>query len=133
MIGAERMRQQVFHSEGRAQTLRPCDMHARLRVGEFANALAAAAAWRAQRLAVADDEDVDDAPLARQDQRGDRRGLRASAFGIGGVFDVAAAVDRAARPQRRRADFEPRLGRIGVALRRPRRREQRVEPIVSAL
>ena len=37
----ERMRQQVFQREARAYAREPGDMHARRRVGEFADALAA--------------------------------------------------------------------------------------------
>jgi len=108
-------------------------MDAHAGVGEFANALAAAAAWRAQVLAVADDDDVDDAPLAGQRHRGDRAGLGARALRIGGVLDVAAGVDRAARSADRRADEKVRVRRVSAFARRLGRGEQRVEAFVSAL
>ena len=92
----ERMRQQFRQREGRANAFRSRDVDARIRVGEFANALTAAAAGRAERLAVADDEDVDDAPLAGERHRADRVRFRAGAFGVGGVLDVAAG-DRSRR------------------------------------
>ncbi len=60
------------------------------RVGEFADALATAAAGRAEPLAVADDENFRDAALARERHRGDRAVFSAAALRIGGVLDVAA-------------------------------------------
>ena len=94
------------------------------RVGEFADALAAAAAGRAKRLAVADDADFGDAPLARQRHGGDRARLGADALGIGGVLDIAAGIDRAAGRAQRGADLEARIGRVGVRLRGLGRGEQ---------
>ena len=65
MLGAESVRQQFAQREARAYALRARDMDGRGRVGKFANALAAAAARRAQPLAVADDENFrDPAPPA---------------------------------------------------------------------
>ena len=104
--------------------LRPGDMDRRCSVGEFADALAAAAAGRAERLAVADDQDLGDAPLAGERHRGDRAGLGAGALRIGGVLDIAAGIDRAAFGAQRGADVKARIGRIGVGLRRLGRGEQ---------
>ena len=102
-------------------------MDARRSVGELADALPAAAAGRAQGLAIADDEDFGDPPLAGERHRRDRAGFGAGPLRIGGVLDVAAGKDRAAFRAQRRADTEMRIGRIGVGLRGFRRCEQFVQ------
>ena len=76
---------------------RPGDMDRRRRVGEFADALAAAAAGRAEPFAVADDENFRDAPPPGERHRRDRAGFRAGALRIGGVLDVAAGENLALR------------------------------------
>ena len=90
MPRAERLRQKVGQLEGPAHALGTGDMDQGRRVGEFANALAAAAAGRAEGLAVADDADLGDPPLARVRSWRRWRSSRRTAFGIGGVLDVAA-------------------------------------------
>ena len=94
--------------------------------GEFAHALAAGAA-RVKSLRPRRDQDGGDAPVAGRDHRGDRPGLRAGAHRIGGIFDVAADMERpAARGWPRRRGSVNRA-RWPVA-HRPRRLEQGCEP-----
>ena len=61
MLRPERMRQQFLQREARAHAVGPRDVDRRRRVGEFADALAAAAAGRAEPLAVADHQNFRDA------------------------------------------------------------------------
>ena len=80
--------------------------------GELADFLPATAAGRHQRVAAADHAQLGDPSLARADHRRERRGFGAPALWIGGVLDVAAAVNATARAADRGADREPRVGGI---------------------
>src|SRR5919112_2605507 len=116
-VGSERERQQVFEREAPSYALRAGDMDRGLGRGELADALAARAARRHQRRAVADDEDLGDAALAGGDHGGDGRFLGAGAGGISGVLDVAAGIHAAASAAHGRTDLEPRVGRVRAGLR----------------
>ena len=72
-------------------------------------------------------------PLAGERHRGDRAGLGARALRIGGVLDVAAGVDRAARRADRRADEKARVRRVGALTRRLGGGEQRLEAVQRSL
>ena len=99
-------------------------MHGRFRRGEFADALTAAAAGRAQAFAIADDKHFGDAAPAAGDHRADRPRFSAGALRIGGVLDVAAGENRPRFVPQRRADAKMRIGRIGPRPRRARCVEQ---------
>ena len=92
----------------------PAICTARRSVGEFADALAAAAAGRAERLAVADDQDLGDPPLAGERHCGDRAG-----FGAGALADRR----RSRHCSRKRPPRSPRAAprRHGTASRARRR------------
>ena len=128
--GPKGHRRQRAEGSRAVQTIRTAEMILHVRRPEFADALAAAAAGR-DELAVADDED---SAMRRSPASAIAAIAPASAqepLRIGGVLDVAAGIDRAARAQRR-ADLEARIGRIGVAARLGRRRTSQASAI-SAL
>lgn len=131
MFRPERVGQQFAEREARAHALGSGDMDGRARVGEFANPLPATAAGRAEPVAVADDENFRDATFARQRHGADRARFRARALRVGGVLDVAAGIDRAARRAYRGADMEARIWGVGLALRRSGCVEQRGERAIA--
>jgi hypothetical protein len=92
-------------------------VHGRLRRRELGEALAAAAAGRADLDLLGDDRGGGDLVLAGGHERADRRRLGALALGVGGVLDVRPGVDRPARRAQRSADLEARVGRVRVAHR----------------
>ncbi len=124
VLRSERLGQELAEPEGRAHALRPRDVDDGRAVGEFADALAAAAAGRAERRAVADDADRSDPPAAGRGHGGDGARLGAPALGIGRVLDIAAGEDFAFGGHERRADAELRIGGVGVRLRGFRRGEE---------
>ena len=91
------------------------EVHRRVGRGELLQALAAAAARRADVELLGHHGDGADLALAGGDHRADGRRLRALALRIGGVLDVGADVDRPGGRAQRGADREVRVGRVGVA------------------
>ena len=83
-------------------------------ITELAQPLAAAAARRDDLRAAPDHRALQHAALAGGDQRGDRRGFGAKTLRVGGVLDIAAAVDAAFLVAHRGADMELRVRRIGA-------------------
>ena len=101
---------------------RPCRRVCQRSAGELRQALAAAAARRADVGVLRDHRDRRDARLAGGDHRADGRGLGALALRIGGVLDVGAGVDPAAGAAQRGADREVRVRAVRVRHRRRARR-----------
>ncbi len=90
MIGPEALRQKFGQSEGPAHAFGAGDMDQRRRIGEFADALPAAAAWRAQGVAVADDQDFRDAAVTL---RGDVQGVPELASGMASAYEKQLRED----------------------------------------
>ena len=86
-----------------------------LRIRELRQPLAATAAGRAVLDPLGDDRDGRDPRLAGCDHGADRRGFGALRLGVGGVLNVRADVDRAARAAQRSPDPEVRVRRVGAA------------------
>jgi hypothetical protein len=80
---------------------------------KLANFLAAAAAGRAERVAIAHHNHFSDACATRHDEVRDGGGFSAPALRISGVFDVAARMDTALFIAHGGADEEPGVGRVG--------------------
>src|ERR1700722_16292298 len=90
MIWSKGLWQKFAEGELRPHAFWAGDMNHGRRVGEFADALAAAAARRAKCVTVADDEDFRDASLACERHCCDRARFGAGRLRISCVFDVAA-------------------------------------------
>ena len=92
--------------------------------GELRQALAAAAARRADVQAFGDDRDLGDLRVAGRDHRADRRRLGALALRVGGVLDVRARRDAAVgrRAARRRPGSASRARGRGPSPRAAARR-----------
>ena len=85
-----------------------------IRTAELGQALAAAATRRADVHPLGGHGHRGDAGLAGGHHRADGRGLRTLALRIGGVLDVGAGEDAAARAPQRDAHLEVRVRRVGV-------------------
>ena len=74
------------------------------------------------------DQDRGDPPPAGRDHRGDRPGLRAGAYRVGGVLDVAAGMERAALVAEGGADPEAGIRRVRPFADRPAASNRAVSP-----
>ena len=117
VVGTEGGGQQVGQGEALPQAAGAAYQDGDAVGGELTDLLAAAAAGGAQLVAAACHCHLGDAPLASHDHGHDGRGLGADPLWVGGVLDVAAAVDRTALAPHRGADVESGIGGVG---RRPR-------------
>ena len=107
-----------------AQPLRIAQVDRDFGAGELGEALAAAAAGRAQALARGDHQRFRDLALAGCNHRCDRARLRAVALRIAGVLDVGAGEDAPGCGAHRRAHSKVRVRGMRVAERRASRLEQ---------
>ena len=117
-------RQQVAEGHRLAQPLRIAQVDRHFRAGELGEALAAAAAGRAQALARGDQQSFRDLALTGCDHRCDRARLGAVAFRVAGVLDVRAGEDAPGCSAHGRTHSKVRVGRMRVIERRACRLQQ---------
>src|SRR5690242_1822951 len=95
ILRAERFRQKLGKSEAAADlAFLVADMDYEARRGELAQFLTAAATRRHQRIARAHDGSFGDPPAPTHDHGGYGTRLRARAFRICGILDIAACMHR---------------------------------------